>query len=228
MRSGHAARTVTIVVAAAIGAGIGWLLAFPDRPALVSVAVFVAASAVGVLVAALLVEDRSPVPPPAPPPPPPKPWPPETDRRRPPDEWWTRPRPLPSPPAAGREPVPTPGRSRSPISMAEPAPIVHRETAHLVLPVDGHAHPGPWPVPTDPIRATAPGRPGAAELARYRESERIVQCPRCGSFRVEVTGIGSRPGDELAFRCRADDHEWTWRPGTAWPATVVASRRNDR
>lgn len=80
--------------------------------------------------------------------------------------------------------------------------------------------------------APAPAKGGAAttrpiaappaDLARWREAPRIVQCPRCGAFRIDARQTDS---GGYAFRCRVDDHQWAWRPGTAWPATVVASRR---
>ncbi|MFC7614386.1 hypothetical protein ACFQV2_13510 [Actinokineospora soli] len=70
-----------------------------------------------------------------------------------------------------------------------------------------------------PTPAPAPTRP-ARDLAGYLDSARVVQCPRCGSFEIDVTGRT----DGYAFRCRADDHGWQWRPGAPWPATVVVSR----
>jgi hypothetical protein len=99
----------------------------------------------------------------------------------------------------------------------------------LVLPVDGAGQPGPWwsqdrAAPAGAPRA-APVRTDAAELASYRESARVVQCPRCGAFRIDVTQLNSHRGAGYVFRCRVDDHEWIWQAGTAWPVTVVASRR---
>ncbi len=97
----------------------------------------------------------------------------------------------------------------------------------MVLPVD--AAPSWWNQgPHDATnrrpasRAARQSGPAAPDMAGYRRSARIVQCPRCGAFRIDVTHVD---GAGYAFRCRVDDHEWTWRSGAEWPATVVASRR---
>jgi hypothetical protein len=47
---------------------------------------------------------------------------------------------------------------------------------------------------------------------------RIVQCPECGDFDVDVH---RGAGDELIFTCLRRHHEWTWARGRPWPATVV-------
>jgi hypothetical protein len=65
-------------------------------------------------------------------------------------------------------------------------------------------------------------RPAVPELAGYRESARVVQCPRCGAFRIDVEQVVA---GVFAFRCRVDDHRWQWESGAGWPATVVLSRR---
>ncbi len=100
----------------------------------------------------------------------------------------------------------------------------------VVLPVGRPASAGGqwWGRGAPPPAAGAGGgepaaleRPAARDLGQVSEAPRVVQCPRCGAFRVDV---GHTPAG-YAFRCRVDDHEWRWRPGTAWPATVVASRR---
>lgn len=88
----------------------------------------------------------------------------------------------------------------------------------------------PAPAARELVR-TAPVRAAPRDLARLGEAPRVVQCPRCGAFRVDVRSGDPRPGDAAngpvghMFRCRVDGHEWTWQPGSAWPATVVASRR---
>jgi hypothetical protein len=101
-----------------------------------------------------------------------------------------------------------------------------------VLPVEAAQQGASWwnGGPTDrtvdraPAR-TAPARPPAPDLGTYRRPVRTVQCPRCGAFRVDVQETAGDQGGGFAFRCRIDDHTWTWRAGTAWPVTVVASRR---
>ncbi|MGD9530651.1 MAG: hypothetical protein AB7V44_28220 [Pseudonocardia sp.] len=46
---------------------------------------------------------------------------------------------------------------------------------------------------------------------------RIVQCPRCGDFRVQL----GRQTETFSFACRRCAHAWEWTPGSPWPATVV-------
>jgi hypothetical protein len=50
---------------------------------------------------------------------------------------------------------------------------------------------------------------------------RVVQCPRCGDFGVDVRQRA--PG--FAFACTRCGHPWRWEPGAAWPTTVVRPRR---
>jgi hypothetical protein len=61
------------------------------------------------------------------------------------------------------------------------------------------------------------------DLAGYVDTARVVQCPRCGSFQIDVTRLAGG----FSFRCRTDEHAWQWQPGRAWPATVVVSRRRN-
>jgi hypothetical protein len=49
---------------------------------------------------------------------------------------------------------------------------------------------------------------------------RVVQCPRCGDFAVEV----GRRAPDFAFGCHRCGHEWRWAPGTSWPVSVVRPR----
>ena len=46
---------------------------------------------------------------------------------------------------------------------------------------------------------------------------RVVQCPRCGDFDVDVTPEQR----SFAFACRACHNRWTWRSGRPWPSTVI-------
>lgn len=47
----------------------------------------------------------------------------------------------------------------------------------------------------------------------------IAQCPRCAGFELDVR----RDGRAYAFTCHNPHcrNSWEWRPGTAWPPTVV-------
>jgi hypothetical protein len=109
-----------------------------------------------------------------------------------------------------------------------PAPGSPAPTARLVLDVEKPAG-GQWWTQTQtsaPPRPTSNGdapRPvtQARDLAGYVESARVVQCPRCGSFHIDVTRLAGG----YSFRCRTDEHAWQWQPGRAWPSTVVVSRR---
>ncbi len=126
------------------------------------------------------------------------------------------------------KPLELDGRSSRPgADRAEPAAV------QLVLPVGqpaGGAPPaGQWwdrgaPAPAADTHAITPARPVPRDLAALRDAARVVQCPRCGAFRIDVRHTSAG----YAFRCRVDGHEWTWQPGTAWPATVVASHRRKR
>ncbi|MEX5710365.1 hypothetical protein AB1484_19155 [Parafrankia sp. FMc6] len=189
-----------LAASALVAAGFGWALLFRDRPFETTLAVVLGSAAVGALLAALLGQ-------------------PLTDRARPPD------RPPSGPDAGGAKPQTAPPQTGQP-ETTQP------ETAQLVLPVGepagGAPSAGQWwnrdaPPPAAPTTATAPTRPAPRDLGELRDSARVVQCPRCGAFRLDVRHAGAG----YAFRCHADGHEWTWLPGTTWPAVVVASRRRN-
>jgi hypothetical protein len=191
----------------AAAALLAWALLFRERPLWLTLAVVGGAVAVGVLLAMQLVgteprRDTTPVP--------------GDPRRQGQDGWWAD-----APPALPPT-LPPVEQDRRP---AEP----ERENAQLVLPVEGAERPGTWWNQDGPTAAPQGARPGALarhaprDLAELSYSTRVVQCPRCGAFRVDVAHVAQG----FAFRCRVDDHEWTWRPGTAWPVTVVASRRRN-
>jgi hypothetical protein len=118
-----------------------------------------------------------------------------------PGEWWSRPAAAPAP--------------------VRPAAALPEQPQRVVL---GTGHGGQWWEQTGaPAARPATTRlaPQAPELTSYVESARVVQCPRCGAFRIDVT----RSGAEFSFHCNQDGHRWTWRRDTAWPLTVVVSRR---
>ena len=78
--------------------------------------------------------------------------------------------------------------------------------------------PPPAPPPDDrPARCeefVVPGAPRPSEPA----VRRIVQCPECGDFEVDLHSAGD---DRLAFSCLRRGHRWTWERGTPWPTTVI-------
>ncbi len=121
------------------------------------------------------------------------------------------------------------GRGGRPPQRATVPPPVRRQVGgtppRLVLGTGVAAEGGQW-WDRQPVRHARPAAPAAGataapELAGYVDSAQVVQCPRCGAFRIDVNQVAG----VFAFRCRVDDHRWDWRPGTGWPATVVLSRR---
>jgi hypothetical protein len=132
------------------------------------------------------------------------------------------PKPRPEPDPLPR-PMPEPHR---PAPMQTPPDL--QPTSRMVLDVDTPAGGGQWWAQTKAApRPTANGdaRPATQprDLAGYVETARVVQCPRCGSFQIDVTRLAGG----FSFRCRTDEHAWQWQPGRAWPATVVVSRRRN-
>ncbi len=79
----------------------------------------------------------------------------------------------------------------------------------------------PEPEPSLPIAIAAVSvRDGRRLPMPATGTTRVVQCPRCGDFAVDVGPRG--PG--FAFRCHCCGHEWRWAPGAAWPVSVVRPR----
>jgi hypothetical protein len=106
----------------------------------------------------------------------------------------------------------------------EPAPrTADAPTTRLVLDTDQPS--GQWwnKAGARPVAHSEVPRPRerARDLAGYAEAARVVQCPRCGSFQIDVTRLGGG----YSFRCRTDENAWQWQPGREWPATVVVARR---
>jgi|SRR5882757_6059921 len=121
--------------------------------------------------------------------------------------------------AASQQPEPVntpPALDRNRYAPADPA--------RVVVPVGDATAGGWWTRPRgnagQPPRPEPIGSPSTPDLTRYLESSRIVQCPRCGDFRVDLL----HTADGFAFRCTSD-HRWEWRPGALWPATIKVSRR---
>ena len=52
----------------------------------------------------------------------------------------------------------------------------------------------------------------------------VFATARCGDFAVDV----ARRAPGFAFRCRCCDADWQWRPGAAWPVSVVRPRAAGR
>jgi hypothetical protein len=98
----------------------------------------------------------------------------------------------------------------------------------VAIPVQG----GAWWTAAEagpkPPAAATPARGGPVvppvELSEYAAVTRVVQCPHCGDFGVDVRQ--QEPG--FAFTCNRCDRHWQWEPGAAWPVAVVRPRRQGR
>ena len=142
-----------------------------------------------------------------------------------PDSWADRrtgpppvtPRPTPAGPA---EPAGTPNRTG--LSPPGEDPAWGPDGLVQVMELPGGTSTGRswWEKPA--VTAGTPGAaPPPAPLSSYLDSAVVAQCPRCGSFGLEV-----RQGKaEWVFRCDACQHVWAWHPGVAWPAVEVRPRR---
>jgi hypothetical protein len=124
------------------------------------------------------------------------------------------------------EPISKPAPAPRPQPMAPPMPqprTPEAPTTRLVLDTDQPS--GQWWTKAGARPATNSEAPRpqerARDLAGYAEAARVVQCPRCGSFQIDVTRLGGG----YSFRCRTDENAWQWQPGRDWPATVVVARR---
>ena len=133
-------------------------------------------------------------------------------------------RTMPSVPAPAAPAVPAARWDPAQRSGPEPTP------ASVAVPVPGGAW---WRSASARARTPAPGTaapeqvPPAALLADVSDSAgvtHVVQCPRCGDFRVDVHQ--QAPG--FAFTCKRCDHRWRWQPGSTWPTTVVRPRLERR
>lgn len=63
-------------------------------------------------------------------------------------------------------------------------------------------------------------RETAAPLSSYLDSALVVQCPRCGSFEVDVRESPA----EWGFGCKECGNRWAWHPGIPWPSVEVKPR----
>jgi hypothetical protein len=117
---------------------------------------------------------------------------------------WRPPTTGPADPAEpGSDPA---GPDRQPVNVAVPV----RDGAWWQASTGGP----PGRKPADRAAGPAPDRLDPAATTR------VVQCPRCGDFAVDVRH--EAPG--FAFGCRRCEHAWRWAPGTPWPVTVVRPR----
>ncbi len=110
-------------------------------------------------------------------------------------------------------PVPRPALAGAPLESTPPASVALRVSASS------------WWEATAGGKGSgdtaANGAAGSADttvdLSTYAGPTHVVQCPRCGGFRLDVRQ--QEPG--FAFTCRTCGHPWQWSPGSAWPAGVV-------
>jgi hypothetical protein len=122
----------------------------------------------------------------------------------------------PAAPAARWDPAPHSGPEPTPVSVAVPVPggaWWRSASARARTSAPGAAAPEQVP-PVTPL----------ADVSDEAGATQLVQCPRCGDFRVDVRQ--QAPG--FAFTCKRCDHHWRWEPGSAWPTTVVRPRLKRR
>lgn len=111
--------------------------------------------------------------------------------------------------------------SRNPIRPLPVAPPP-AERGRLVLPVRPDA--GWWSETSttgtwrdQPRAVNAP----PLDLSGYVESARIVQCPSCASFWINVRHVDVG----YSFSCQRCGHKWDWQAGMPWPKTIKVSKR---
>ena len=122
-----------------------------------------------------------------------------------------------------------PGRTEPPAERRTEPPV---EVARAVLSIqdlvrDSAADAGTvssWSLQRQPsARPQHPetNRPSVPDFSSYVESARIVQCPHCGGFWIDVAHSSSG----YTFGCHSCGEKWDWQPGESWPATIKISRR---
>jgi hypothetical protein len=121
---------------------------------------------------------------------------------------WTRPAPVPEPPADPGTPA-----------LSAAVPVRGGEWWQFAAASGGTAG-------RADARPAGSGDSGGStlDLSGTTDTTRVVQCPRCGDFGVDVSQ--QQPG--FAFRCRRCDNQWRWGPGAAWPVSVVRPRLGRR
>jgi hypothetical protein len=83
---------------------------------------------------------------------------------------------------------------------------------------EGHAPPRP----AGPAARSAGPRP--VDLSQFLGQALIAQCPHCGSFHVDFKD----QTEPWAFWCADCRRQWTWQPGTPWPAIAVRPNARGR
>jgi hypothetical protein len=137
----------------------------------------------------------------------------------------------------GRTEPPVEGKAEAPVERRADAPAERSaeppaEVAHVVLPIqnlvrDSAADAGtvssrlPQRQPSARPQRPETNRPSVPDLSSYVESARIVQCPHCGGFWIDVAHSSSG----YTFGCHSCEEKWDWQPGEPWPATIKINRR---
>jgi hypothetical protein len=133
------------------------------------------------------------------------------------------------PPVERRAEAPVERKAETPAGRRAEPPV---EMARAVLPIqdpvrESAADAGTvssWsPQRQPPVRPQHPetNRPSVPDLSNYVESARIVQCPHCGGFWIDI--VHSSAG--YTFRCHSCGKKWDWQPSEPWPATIKISKR---
>jgi hypothetical protein len=139
-----------------------------------------------------------------------------------------------APPGTNQAP-PNPNQARQP-GPGQQLPTGHGDTLPMTVPVrpgdpalvqlvqPPGSEGGWWQGSGAAETASRSGRPVESRqlsLSGFLDHALIAQCPRCGSFRVRSADNRSQ---DWPFDCLECAHQWTWRPGTAWPPVQVRPR----
>jgi hypothetical protein len=108
---------------------------------------------------------------------------------------------------------------------AVPADVAEAEPLAIAVPVPG----GAWWNRTREYdigpggSARRPSPQPSRPLSSYTASARLVQCPCCASFKLQLI---LRP-PIFDFGCLSCGHRWSWQRGAMWPRTVLRPFRPD-
>jgi hypothetical protein len=106
-----------------------------------------------------------------------------------------------------------------------PPPMIPSPVAGKIAVLPLKEQGGEWWSATSPAMAGCNQRETAGapplDLSGYVESARVVQCPSCASFRINVRHVDAG----YSFSCQRCGHKWDWQSNTPWPKTIKVSRR---
>lgn len=140
----------------------------------------------------------------------------------------SRPEPMWGTPGAHRPPLPPPPPNPQPAWQdampptrpLPPPPVTEAPPQSAAVHIQNWwSHPstipdaGPAPVSATTERTRRP----APDVNAYGRTRRVVQCPRCAGFAVNLQQTQLGPD----FTCARCQQRWSWRPGTSWPPVTA-------